>query len=94
MFARNAGSPRLFRSEIYKIIAEREGEAWALYGDAAQRERLTKTTNTRHDENVVAVWARAMKDVLDGFEFGEKVTGSKNKEKNPNGYWTTELARL
>ena len=93
LFERKADSPRLFRHEIYNIIAEREPEAWALYGNTTQRERLESNSNTRHDESVVHVWARAMKEALDGFEFGSRVKGSKNEER-PNGYWTTELAKL
>ena len=94
IFERKSGSDRRFRHEIYAYIAEHEPEVWALCGTAEQRESATKDPALERGSHaaalIVKVWDHAMKEACGGFEFGKKVTGSKNPEM-PNGYWTTEI---
>ena len=97
LFTREAGSPRLFRHEVYKHIAEHESAAWALCGTEEQREKATKETKpgSRPAGVIERAWAAAFRCAYKKpapFEF-KHVTGQHNPG-NPNGFWTTELMKL
>ena len=99
LFERKANSPRLFRHQIYARIAEREPEAWALCGTLEQRrvaitDPSSNQSGSRPAIVIVHAWKVAMKEAFEGFEFGDRVCGSKNQSAKPNGVWTTDIGIL
>jgi len=95
LFTRVQGSPRRFRYEVYAHLAEHERGAWETMGTAEQRANAVKDPKTlvsgsRPSQVIVSAWTDAMAEALDGFSFGQRVTG--DAPGQPRGYSTTELA--
>ena len=88
-------SPRRFRHEVYAYIAKHERVVWGKVGMDRQRETAVQDPKTlkpgsHPSQEIVNAWADAMTEALDGFSFGQRVTG--DVPGQPRGYSTTELA--
>ena len=101
LFERKAGSPRLFRHQIYAHIAEREPKAWALgFSDPkgesdrvkATKDPTTLDSGSRPNDKIVAVWKLAMEAAFDGLQDLHIRVRGKQPVGTPLGYWTTELS--
>ena len=91
LFERKSGSDRLYRHEVYALLAKHEPVAWASVGTDAQRETATTDptklqSGSRPAPVITIAWDRA---IGSGFEF-EKVRG-RGSEDRPTGTWTIEL---
>ena len=98
LFERKAGSPRRFRHDTFKHIAEKAPEAWRSCGTQEQRDKaiVSPKKGERVHPIILTTWDRAFKEAFGGeeeggFEFHHQPAPSGNI---PQGHSTTELSFL
>ena len=97
LFERKAGSPRLYRHEIYEFIEKHANEAWMLGGftdkHRAIAQKQGRACNLKPTDPLIIAWADALKSAFNGLVLSH-ISGTNNPETEPNGWWTTELLKL